>query len=165
MPTNGQDNTYGVTKNETDTGTVELRLRPCLQSTTIRHECFKRFKTVVALSWRFPIHPDSSRINTVLLRIMPLHHDDKSTVLLRIMPLNHDLIDLEVTRRTSQNQYASQLTQSWEPHQTAVQCAKGFYCECVWGLECSGPNLPGHSVYKVQGTNQANAAWHESCTF
>ena len=38
-----------ATKNEPDAATVELRFRPHPQSTTFRPECFKRFKTVVAL--------------------------------------------------------------------------------------------------------------------
>ena len=49
MPTNGHDYTYGATKNEPDAATVELRCRPSPQSTTIHPECFKRFKSVVAL--------------------------------------------------------------------------------------------------------------------
>ena len=76
--TNGHDYTYGTTTNEPDAATVELRFRPhpgpqsC--DTTIHPECFKRFKTVVVLSWRFPSHQDSSRITTVtvLLRFMPM---------------------------------------------------------------------------------------------
>ena len=72
---------------------------------------------------------------------------------------------LDFTRLTSRNQYAPQLFQSWEPDQTAGLYERGFYCKFVWDLECSGPNLPGHLVYKVQVTNQANVAWHESCTF
>ena len=51
--------TYGAIKNEPDAATVELRFRPRPQSTTIHPECFKRFKTLVALSWRFPNHQDS----------------------------------------------------------------------------------------------------------
>ena len=51
---------------------VVLRFRPGPQSTTICPKCFKRFKTIVALSWRFPNYYSSSRIITVLLRIMPM---------------------------------------------------------------------------------------------
>ena len=63
---------YGATKNEPDATTVELRCRPRPKSTTIHPECFKWFKTVVALSWRFLNHQDSSHITTVLLRFMPM---------------------------------------------------------------------------------------------
>ena len=68
---NAHEYTYGATKNEPGSATVELRLRPRPQSTTIRHESFKRFK-IVALSWRFPIGQKSSRITTVLLRFTPM---------------------------------------------------------------------------------------------
>ena len=70
--TNYHEYTYGATRNEPDSATVELRFRSRTQSTTIRPECFKRFKIVVALSWRFPNHHDSSRITTVLLRFTPI---------------------------------------------------------------------------------------------
>ena len=71
MPTNVHDYTYSATKNEPDAATVELRLRPYPQSTTIHPECFKQFKIVVALLWRFPKQQDSSRITTVL-RFTPM---------------------------------------------------------------------------------------------
>ena len=48
---NAHEYTYGATKNEPDSATVELRFTPRPQSTTIRPECFKRFNIVVALSW------------------------------------------------------------------------------------------------------------------
>ena len=81
---NTQDSIHGATKNEPDSATVELRLRPRPQSTTIHPECFKRFKIVVALSWRYPAknHHGTSMI-----------HANVSTVLLRIMPMHHDLIN------------------------------------------------------------------------
>ena len=69
---NGHDSTHGATQIESDSATVELRFRPCPQSTTIYPECFKRFKIVIALSWRFPNSQDSSRITTVLVRFMPM---------------------------------------------------------------------------------------------
>ena len=68
MLKNGHDST----KIEPDSATVELRFRPRPQSTTIHPECFKRFKIVVALSWRYPNRQDSSRITTVLVRFMPM---------------------------------------------------------------------------------------------
>ena len=71
-PTNDHEYTYGAFKNEPDSATVELRLRPRPQSTKIRPECFKRFKIVVALWWRFPNRKDSSRITKVLLRFTPM---------------------------------------------------------------------------------------------
>ena len=52
--------TYGAPKNEPDSAMAELRFRPCLQSTTIHPKGFKRFKIVIALSWRFRNHQDSS---------------------------------------------------------------------------------------------------------
>ena len=69
---NGHDFTHGATKIESDSATVELRLRPHQQSTTIHPESFKRFKIVVALSWRFPNRQDSSGITTVLVRCMSM---------------------------------------------------------------------------------------------
>ena len=69
---NGNDSTHGATKIDPDSATVELRFGPRPQSTTIHPECFKRFKIVVALSWRFPNRQDSSRITTVLVRFMPM---------------------------------------------------------------------------------------------
>ena len=52
--------------------TIPLRLRYELghaqlppRFTTIRHECFKQFKTSVALPWSFPNHHDSSRFTTI----------------------------------------------------------------------------------------------------
>ena len=69
---NPHEYTYGATKNEPDSSTVELRFRPRPQSTTIRSECFKRFKSVVSLSWSVPESPNSSRITTVVLRFTPM---------------------------------------------------------------------------------------------
>ena len=69
---NGHDSTHGATKIEFDSATVALRFRPRPQSTTIHAECFKRFKIVIALSWRFPNHRDSLRITTVLVLFMPM---------------------------------------------------------------------------------------------
>ena len=80
----------GIVKTDPDLATVELRPRPRPQSSTIHPDKFKRFKLVVALSSRFPNHHDSSRIITVLLRLMRVHHDG-ATVLLRIMPMYDDL--------------------------------------------------------------------------
>ena len=69
---NGHDSTHGAAKNEPDPATVEPPFRTRPQSTTIHPECFKRFKTVVALPRRFPNRQDSPRIITVLLRFMPM---------------------------------------------------------------------------------------------
>ena len=69
---NGHDSTHVATKNKPDSATVELRLMPRPQSTTIHHECFKWFKIVVALSWRFSNRQDSPRITTALVRFMPM---------------------------------------------------------------------------------------------
>ena len=64
MPTNDHKYIYGATTNEPDSATVELRYRPRPQFTTVRTECFKRLKIVVALSWRFMNHQDYLRITT-----------------------------------------------------------------------------------------------------
>ena len=52
--------------------TIPLRLRYELghaqsppRFATIRHECFKQFKTSVALPWSFPNHHDSPRFTTI----------------------------------------------------------------------------------------------------
>ena len=52
--------------------TIPLRLRYELghaqlppRFATVRHECFKQFKTSVALPWSFPNHHDSSRFTTI----------------------------------------------------------------------------------------------------
>ena len=42
-PKNGHDSTHGAAKNEPDPATVELRLRPCPQSTTIHHDSPRMF--------------------------------------------------------------------------------------------------------------------------
>ena len=71
-PTNDHEYDHDTTRNDPDPATVELRLRPRPQSNTIHPDEFKRFKLVVALSWRFPNHQDSSRITTVLLGLAPM---------------------------------------------------------------------------------------------
>ena len=53
-PTNDYEYYHDTTRNDSDPATVELRLRPRTQSNTIHPDEFKRFKLVVALSWRFP---------------------------------------------------------------------------------------------------------------
>ena len=73
--TNSREYSYGVGTNKHDSATVALRIRPCPITTTIRHECFKQFKTSIALPWSFPNHHDSSRFTTVLLRITTVHDD------------------------------------------------------------------------------------------
>ena len=79
-------------KYEPGAATVELRFRPRPQSTTIQPECFKRFKTAVAssrsISWRYLESPRffSNYYSTTTI------HADVSTVLLRIIPIHHNLI-------------------------------------------------------------------------
>ena len=73
-PTNDHEYYHGATRNDPDPATVELRFRPRPQSNTIHPDEFKRFKLVVALSWRLPNHQESSRTTT-----------DLSTVLLRLI--------------------------------------------------------------------------------
>ena len=74
-PTNDHEYYHGATRNDPDPATVELRFRPRPQSNTIHPDEFKRFKLVVALSWRLPItnHHGTTRIcadvSTVLLRL------------------------------------------------------------------------------------------------
>ena len=63
---------HGATRNDPDPATVELRFRPRPQSNTIHPDEFKRFKLVVALSWRLPNHQESSRMTTVLLGFAPM---------------------------------------------------------------------------------------------
>ena len=70
--TNVHEYFHDTTRNDPDPATVELRLRPRPRSNTIQHDEFKRFKLVVALSWRFPNHQDSSRITMVLLGLAPM---------------------------------------------------------------------------------------------
>ena len=72
MSTNDHEYYHDTTRNDPDPATVELRFRPRPQSNTIHTDEFKRFKLVVALSWRFSNHQDSSRITTVLLGLAPL---------------------------------------------------------------------------------------------
>ena len=55
-PTNDHEYYHGATRNDPDLATVELRFRPRPQSNTIHPDEFKRFKLVVALSWRLPNH-------------------------------------------------------------------------------------------------------------
>ena len=71
-PTNDHEYYHGTTRNDPDPATVELRFRPRPQSNTIHPDEFKRFKLVVALSWRLPNHQESSRITTVLLGFAPM---------------------------------------------------------------------------------------------
>ena len=72
-PTNDHEYYHGTTRNDPDPATVELRFRPRPQSNTIHPDEFKRFKLVVALSWRLPNHQESSRITTVLLGFAPMY--------------------------------------------------------------------------------------------
>ena len=58
--TNSREYSYGVSTNKHDSATVALRIRPRPITTTIRHECFKQFKTSVALPWSFPKHHHDS---------------------------------------------------------------------------------------------------------
>ena len=74
--TNSREYSYGVSMNKHDFTMVALRIRPHPITTTIGHECFKQFKTSVALPWSFPNHHDSSRFTTI-------HHG--STTILQIM--------------------------------------------------------------------------------
>ena len=74
-PRNDHEYYHGTTKNDPDTATVELWFRPRPQSNTIRPHEFKQFKLVVALSWRFLNHKDSSWITMVLLGLVPNHAD------------------------------------------------------------------------------------------
>ena len=75
LATISHEYSYDVSTNKHDFATVALRIRPSPVTTTIRHECFKMFKTSVALPWSFPNHHDSSRFTTVLLRIPTVHND------------------------------------------------------------------------------------------
>ena len=68
--TNDHKYYHDATRN--NPATVELRFRPSPQSNTIHPDEFKRFKLVVALSWRLPNHQESSRITTVLLGFAPM---------------------------------------------------------------------------------------------
>ena len=54
-------------KYEPGAATVELRFRPCPQSTTIQPECFKRFKTAVACR-------GGSRITKILLELLLIQY-------------------------------------------------------------------------------------------
>ena len=72
--TNSRKYSYHVSTNQHDNATVALRIRPHLITTTIRHKCFKQFKTSVALRWSFPNHHDPSRFTTVLIQITTVHH-------------------------------------------------------------------------------------------
>ena len=71
-PTNDHEYYHDATRNDPDPATVELRFRPRPQSNTIHPDEFKRFKLVVALSWRLPNHQESSRITTMLLGFAPM---------------------------------------------------------------------------------------------
>ena len=70
-PMNDHDYTYGTTRNDTDSATEELQFRQRPQS-NMTHPKFKQFKLVVALSWSFQIHQDSSQITKVLLPSTPM---------------------------------------------------------------------------------------------
>ena len=74
-------------KYEPGAATVELRLRPRPQSTTIQPECFKRVKTTVACRGGFRITIFSNYYSTSTI------HVDVSTVLLRIILMHLDLIN------------------------------------------------------------------------
>ena len=87
-PTNDHEYYHGTTRNDPDPATVELRFRPRPQSNTIHPDEFKRFKLVVALSWRLPNHQESSRITTVLLQ---WRQPSKSPP---VLPLNGELPEL-----------------------------------------------------------------------
>ena len=72
--TNSREYSYGVCTNKHDSATVALRIRPRSITTTIHHECFKQFKTSVALPWSFPNHHDSSRFTTIRHGSTTNHH-------------------------------------------------------------------------------------------
>ena len=73
--------------------TISLRLRYELghahlppQFATIRHECFKQFKTSVALPWRFPNYHDSSRFTAIHHGSTTNHHGTpRYTTILQIV--------------------------------------------------------------------------------
>ena len=73
---NDQEYTYSTTRNDTDSATIELQFRPCPQSNTTHPD---EFKLVVALLSRFPNHygttTSHANVSTVLLRIIPMHHN------------------------------------------------------------------------------------------
>ena len=58
---NSREYSYSVSTNKHDSAAVALQIRPSPITTTIRDECFKQFKTLVALPWSFPNHYDSPR--------------------------------------------------------------------------------------------------------
>ena len=75
--TNGRKYSYDVSTNKQ----FPLRLRYELghaqlppRFTTIHHECFKQFKTSVALLWSFPNYHDSSRLTTIHHGSTTNHH-------------------------------------------------------------------------------------------
>lgn len=57
MATKAHEYTYGATKNEPDSATGELRIRPRLQLTTIRPEYFIRFKNCRSVVVEVPESP------------------------------------------------------------------------------------------------------------
>ena len=71
--TNSREYSYGVCTNKHDSITIALRIRPHPITTMIRQECFKQFRTSIALPWSFPNHHNSSRFTTILLRITMVH--------------------------------------------------------------------------------------------
>ena len=78
MLKNGHDSNHGATKIELVSSTVELRFRPRPQSTGLN--CRSAVVDVPASPKFFKNHQGTSKI-----------HADVSTVLLRIMPMHHDL--------------------------------------------------------------------------
>ena len=73
--------------------TIPLRLRYELghahlppRFATIRHECFKQFKTSIALPWSFPNYHDSSRFTTIHHGSTTNHHGTpRYTTILQIV--------------------------------------------------------------------------------
>ena len=73
IPLNADEYTYGTTRNDPDSATVELRYAH--NQTLFTSTSSNGLNLVVALLWRFPNHHDSSRITTVLLQFTAVHHD------------------------------------------------------------------------------------------
>ena len=84
LATISHEYSYGVCTNKHDSATVALRIRPRPITTTIRHECFKQFKTSVALPWSFG--PESSRFTTIRHGSTTNHHGTpRYTTILQIV--------------------------------------------------------------------------------
>ena len=84
--TNSREYSYSICTNKHDSAKVALRIRPCPIITTIRHECFKQFKTSVALLWSFWNHHDSSRFTTIHHGSTTNHHGTpRYTTILQIV--------------------------------------------------------------------------------